>query len=311
MRSLGTVRSGSITVIRSDSYLRRGPVAQLGERHTGSVEVRGSSPLRSTSCVPPHPGRPASAARRLTAIRRPTETAIFCLALTDRGLQRNDNQDAAFVRCADGDAVLAVADGMGGMPAGDRASALAIAACERPPEPGESPQDYLFARVAAADGAVREDADANPARAGMGTTLVLALVRDGVAWVTHVGDSRAYLWQAGQLRALTLDHSVAGELVRDGRLDATDALSDSRRHLLTRAVGGRSGEPDLDGQFPLDGASALLLVSDGVSGVVEDAHIAAAAGAHVGRALAQALVEQAHAAGAPDNIGIALLDERC
>ena len=197
------------------------------------------------------------------------------------------------------------------MPAGDRASALAIAACERPPEPGESPQDYLFARVAAADGAVREDADANPARAGMGTTLVLALVRDGVAWVTHVGDSRAYLWQAGQLRALTLDHSVAGELVRDGRLDATDALSDSRRHLLTRAVGGRSGEPDLDGQFPLDGASALLLVSDGVSGVVEDAHIAAAAGAHVGRALAQALVEQAHAAGAPDNIGIALLDERC
>lgn len=245
------------------------------------------------------------------AVRCPTETAIFCFALTDRGLKRNENQDAAFIRCTDADAVLAVADGMGGMPAGERASALAIAACERPPQPGDSPEDYLLARVTAADEAVREYADANPWSEGMGTTLVLALVRDGVAWVTHVGDSRAYLWQTGQLRALTLDHSVAGELVRDGRLDPVDALSDSRRHMLTRAVGGRRSDPDLDGQFALDGASVLLLVSDGVSGVMEDAHIAAAAGAHEGRALAQALVEQAHAAGAPDNIGIALLDERC
>ncbi len=71
-------------------------------------------------------------------------------AITDIGLGRNSNQDAAFAAARDGEAVIAVADGMGGLPGGDRASALAIASIERAPEPGESPDGFLDSAFEAA-----------------------------------------------------------------------------------------------------------------------------------------------------------------
>ena len=241
---------------------------------------------------------------------RRTGARIRCCAVTDLGLERSSNQDAAFVRSGDGLDVLAVADGMGGAPAGDRASALVIAAFERRPAPGEPPHRYLEDAVARGAKAIAADVASHPQRAGMGSTVVAAIVREGEAWVAHVGDSRAYLWRDGALRRLTDDHSVVAEELRGGRLDATEARDSPWRHLITRVVGGLSGEPDLGGPFPVDDRSVLLLVTDGVCGVLEDAQIAAAIAEHRGAATARALIQRVHEAGAPDNIGIALLDER-
>ena len=197
---------------------------------------------------------------------------------------------------------------MGGAPAGDRASALA--AFEHLPAPGEPPLTYLEDAVSRAARAIADDVAGHPERAGMGSTVVAAVVRDGEAWVAHVGDSRAYLWQDGALRRLTDDHSMVAEALRSGRMDEQEARNDPLRHLITRVVGGQSGEPDLGGPFRMDGRSALLLVTDGVCGVLEDAQIAAVLAEHRGAAVARALIGRAHDAGAPDNIGIALLDER-
>lgn len=206
--------------------------------------------------------------------------------------------------------MLAVADGMGGAPAGDRASALVIEAFERPPAEDDEPERYLRAALGTANRAIEADAARDPERAGMGSTLVAAVVRGTDAWIIHVGDSRAYLWRDRELSQLTEDHSAAGEAVRAGRLDPEAARFDARRHLLTRVVGGVMSEPDLTGRFTLDERSVLLLVTDGVCGVIADDGIAAALEAHRGIGVARALVDAAYETGAPDNIGIALLDER-
>ncbi len=241
--------------------------------------------------------------------------AIRCFAVTDRGLGRPSNQDAAYVGSAPGAEVLAVADGMGGAPAGDRASALVIAAFERAPGAGEPPERYLRDAVERGRLAVEGELEMHPERAGMGSTVVAALVRGREAWIAHVGDSRAYLWRDGDLRRLTEDHSAAAEAVRGGRLDPLAARASPLRHVLTRVVGGggRGGagsEPEVAGPLALDGNSALLLVSDGVCEVLNDEQVGAVLAAYRGPGAARALVERVHAAGAPDNIGIALLDER-
>lgn len=232
--------------------------------------------------------------------------------MTDVGLVRNENQDAAFVRCdeASGDIVVAVADGMGGMPAGARASALAIAASERPTAADIDPARHLRAVMQGANEAIAADIAAVPNRSGMGTTLVVVLIRGAALYVAHVGDSRAYLWREGALLRLTADHSVAGELVASGELDAAAALTDSRRHLLVRAAGGRRSEPDLDGPYPFDEGAVALLVSDGICGVLDDERIAETVREQRGEAIAARLVELAYGQEAPDNIAVALADSR-
>ena len=236
---------------------------------------------------------------------------IRCFATTDLGLVRPSNQDAAYSRLAGATAVLAVADGMGGAPAGDRASAIVIAAFEHPIAESDEPVRYLRDAVEHARRAIDDDVALHPERAGMGSTVVATAVRGGEAWVVHVGDSRAYLWQDGALTRLTEDHSVAAESVRSGKLDPAAVRDSPERHLLTRVVGGGGqADEELYGPLSLDGGSALLLVSDGVCGVIDDDEIAGALAEHRGGAVARALIERVHAAGAPDNLAVALLDER-
>ncbi|MSQ42209.1 MAG: serine/threonine-protein phosphatase [Dehalococcoidia bacterium] len=235
---------------------------------------------------------------------------IRCFAAVDRGLVRASNQDAAFARWRDGAAVLAVADGMGGLPAGERASALVIAAFEGWPRPDEAAEGWLRDGLERARVAVAADVAAHPERARMGSTVVVAVVRDGHAWIAHAGDSRAYRWRGSALEPLTQDHSLAGEAVRAGLLDASVARHSPGRHMLTRAIGAPDSTADFAGPLALDADAVLLLVTDGVSGVLDEREIASAVATRRGAAIARALIERVHAAGAPDNAGIALLDCR-
>jgi len=231
--------------------------------------------------------------------------------LTDRGLVRASNQDAAYARTLeDGGVLLAVADGMGGPPAGDRASALAIASLEEAAFPGLDPAHELTEAFEAAHRAIVADAEALAERAGMGTTLVAALVFEDAVTVAHAGDSRAYRWHRGTLEALTTDHNRAAEAVRAGRLDADEARWSSDRHALTRTLGGSRHEAEVGGPFTLEDGDVLLLVSDGVTGVLANGDIDALIAGHRGSSLPRALLEAALSAGAPDNVAIALLDWR-
>lgn len=216
---------------------------------------------------------------------------------------------------SDGDSeLLLVADGMGGAPAGEVASSLVVAAFERPPGRDVEPLAYLRQAVEDARRAITSSVAEHPEQAGMGSTVAAAFVRGGRVWAVNVGDSRAYLWRDGELRQLSEDHSVAAQGVREGWIDREMARIDPQRHMLTRVIGGMTSAD----QSPiyscepveLDGSSAVLLVTDGVSGVIGDDELKASIEQHRGRELAHELIRRVHEAGAPDNIGIALFDER-
>ena len=83
----------------------------------------------------------------------------------------------------------------------------------------------------------------DPDTSGMGTTLTVAEVEDGVVSIGHVGDSRAYLVRDGNLEQLTEDHSLVGELMRTGKLSAEEAETHPQRSMITRALGT---DPDVD-----------------------------------------------------------------
>lgn len=205
---------------------------------------------------------------------------------TEVGHVRQRNEDALLARPERG--VLAVADGLGGHPAGDVASLTAISSLDAAPLSGESSEQDLRAATGSAHEAVLAAAREEPGRTDMGTTLVLAAVREGAARVLHVGDSRAYLLDPqGALRPLTQDHGVNGYL--------SQALG------LDRAV-----EPDVvDVECPA--GSRLLLCTDGLTNMVDDAAIAGLLGRGDEKAACDALVEAALANGGVDNVTVVVV----
>jgi protein phosphatase len=224
---------------------------------------------------------------------------------THQGMVRKNNEDSLFPDKSgesDGQAVLMVADGMGGHIAGEVASRLAInAAASAELEPDD--------RVAAANRAIREEVARQPDLEGMGTTLTLVeLEPEGVARVAHVGDSRAYLYRDGELRQLTEDHTVAAEYVALGHISADQADDHPQSHMLTRCLGltrfVNVDRIDLD----LSHGDRLLLCSDGLNSMVPADGIAKALTNGTADEAAWKLVEAANKAGGHDNISVIVVD---
>ena len=227
---------------------------------------------------------------------------------TDVGLVRTANQDRAY----EGDSLFAVADGMGGHVGGETAAQTAIDAF-RTTFAGHPSADGLADAVHAANRAVWDAARAQTALRGMGTTLTaLALVTvDGNQDLTvvNVGDSRAYLYQQGQLSQLTADHSLVEEMVRSGELSAEEAAVHPQRHILTRALGIDSDVEVDVWHVPPHAGDRILLCSDGLINEVGDDGIAAILGSHVEpEAAARSLVAAARDGGGNDNITVVVVD---
>lgn len=229
-------------------------------------------------------------------------------ARTDIGLVRATNQDVALAeQLPDGYSLLVAADGVGGIPGGEVASRTAVdTLAEALRAAGDEPPDAALRRAfAAANNAVRAGQHGDLAR--MSTTLVAAIVGDGVAWVANLGDSRAYLVADGEARQLTLDHSWVEEGIRSGELAPDDPLVALNRHVITRAIGlDASAAVDVFGPIDVAPGSVLLLCTDGLHGVLDDRAIADVIAASGGD-YASDLIDVVLAAGAPDNIGVAVL----
>jgi protein phosphatase len=136
-----------------------------------------------------------------------------------------------------------------------------------------------------------------------GSTLVLALVRDGRAVLTHLGDSRIYLLRQGQLRRLTRDHSLVEEMVDQGVLTAAEAARRRSNGGPTRFL-GMWGEPEPGVQWlDLAGGDRLLLCSDGLTEMLpdEELHAILSRAADADEACTR-LVAAANAAGGNDNV---------
>jgi protein phosphatase len=232
---------------------------------------------------------------------------------TDPGRVRARNEDACLVEPELG--LYAVADGMGGHPAGDVAAREAV---ERLPELVRAAleQDEGRGTDAAVEHAVVELnakvaalAATDPRLTGMGTTLVLALVTGATARVVHVGDSRAYLLRASRLHRLTEDHSLAAALVDGGVADPEEATRHPFANSLTQAIGiAGSVQPSMI-RFELAGGDRLLLCSDGLTKMLAEEEIEALLGAAADPdRTCRALVDAANEAGGQDNISVVLIE---
>jgi len=228
---------------------------------------------------------------------------LLVASRTDVGRVRPGNEDALLV--TDDARLVAVADGMGGHQAGEVASATAIASLLERMEDG----DPIDAAITAANTAVVTRAAADPALRGMGTTLTAGIVDGAQLVIGHVGDSRAYLLRAGELRQVTTDHSVIAELIAAGELTEDEALVDPRRAMITRALGIDSTVTVDVMEVALVPGDRLLLCSDGLTTMVRDPAIAEILSAEPDRRrAADELVEAANLAGGGDNITVIVAD---
>jgi protein phosphatase len=232
---------------------------------------------------------------------------ILCsLAVSDPGLVRPNNEDVAFA----GERLIAVADGMGGAPAGEVASEIVIStlAPVEGSEPDREPLAVLLDAIGTANHRIREAADADPAREGMGTTVTAVLLADRRLLVAHVGDSRGYLLRGAELRQLTRDDTFVQALVDQGGLTPDEARRHPQRSLVTRAVQGAPLQPATVA-LTAEPGDRLLVCSDGLSDVVADDALAQVLGTYPDRAqCAEQLVKLAHQAGAPDNVTLVVAD---
>jgi PPM family protein phosphatase len=227
-------------------------------------------------------------------------------ARSDRGLIREGNQDSVYA----GPRLLAVADGMGGMAAGDVASNLAIAAMAPLDEdvPGDSLVDALRSAVELANQNLRDAVDANPALEGMGTTLTGMLFSGTKFGMVHVGDSRAYLLRDGEFVQVTKDDTYVQMLIDEGRITEEEASVHPQRSLLVRALQGS----DVDPQYSVRPAvlgDRYLICSDGLSGPVSDDSIATTLRDYKDpEQCAERLVQLALRGGGPDNVTVVVID---
>jgi serine/threonine protein phosphatase PrpC len=226
--------------------------------------------------------------------------ALQWASRTDTGLVRASNQDSVFA----GDRLLAVADGMGGMAAGDVASRLAIEAMG-PLDEEFAGNDLLTAlRTAVSDAnrRIRDEVEEDPSKLGMGTTLTAILFSGDRIGLVHIGDSRAYLLRGDEFAQITKDDTYVQLLVDEGRITLEEATTHPQRSLVSRVLQGQPTDP----VYSVTAARAgdrYLLCSDGLSGVLRAETIEEALREYADvDECVERLVDLALRAGGPDNI---------
>jgi len=229
---------------------------------------------------------------------------------SDIGSVRTVNEDSVCIRPELG--FFAVADGMGGSRSGEVASRIILQELESflisCPDQNQDLGVILAEGVKRANKAVYVASFKSEDYHGMGTTLSCIIVRGGMLYLAHAGDSRIYLFRNGTIVQLTQDHSMVQEMQNEGVITKEEARSHPYRHVLTRALGVElTMEADIDHLQLLPG-DMILLCTDGLSGFVSDETIlqAVLGAPDLDRAV-NALVQCALNVGGADNISVILV----
>ena len=236
--------------------------------------------------------------------------------ITDPGCVRPQNQDAYKIEELDRNALLCVVcDGMGGAKSGNVASSLAVDVFTQELRSSyhanmdASDVDDLLQRAIKLDNfTVYDQAREVEDFAGMGTTLVAALVRGKQATVANVGDSRAYLVNSNGIRPITVDHSLVQMMVQRGELLPEQAKSYPGKNLITRAIGTEAVvQCDLF-HIDLERDDVMLLCTDGLSNLLDDQELLFEVVHRTERQdCCRRLLEIAKNRGAPDNVTCVML----
>ena len=242
------------------------------------------------------------------------EVVVKVEAITDLGKKRKNNEDGFFVDNKLG--LFVVADGMGGHLGGEVASDIAVKAISEYVKQNISLEDskekvfqLLMGAIYKANEEIRKRAAKNPSLTGMGTTVVVALLRGERLYIAHVGDSRAYIIKERNIEQVTEDHSVVVQLVKANRITPEEAKTHRLKHVLSQAVGTSINlSPDIQDK-ELNKGEYLLLCTDGLTDMLSDEEIFSIVsknGNHIEKSCKE-LVSLANEKGGKDNITVVLL----
>lgn len=230
---------------------------------------------------------------------------------TDRGLARDGNEDALFVLPEQ--QLYIVADGVGGHNSGELASRMAVGyiaqyvALHPLSSIKEKPllRAYFKKCFQGANELIYNKAKKDGENEGMATTAVLCYLRDDVAYIVNVGDSRAYLIREDSILQITEDHTCVQSMLKSGIISEDQALSHPDRNMITRAIGGEPAVvPDFF-MFDVYAGDILLLCTDGLYGEISAERILKITqDSKTMHRLANNLVEEANQQGGSDNISV-------
>lgn len=266
--------------------------------------------------------------------------SIKTFGITDRGKVREANEDQFLIaelskamriwqtslpepkvqRGEERAHLFLVADGMGGHHAGERASAIAVAAIEHftlntfrwffsaDSDGAQKVLAQFQSAVKEADAKIAEEAAGHPELKGMGTTVTMAFHLGAQVCLIHAGDSRAYLHRAGALHQLTRDHTLIAELLRKGSIREDEMASHPMRHVITNVVGGPDVGVKVEARaFAVQAGDGVLLCSDGLTEMVTAEAILSVLEAEAdAEAAARQLLALALAAGGRDNVTVVI-----
>lgn len=230
--------------------------------------------------------------------------------ISDVGLVRQDNEDAFIVLPEHG--LFIVADGIGGAAAGQAASQIAVELVHvklvkrlgvlRRNAARNKVEAVVCETLQEVNDAMIAQSQRHAGLAGMGTTIVLALLWKGLILVAHLGDSRAHIYRDGELELLTEDHALAAQLARWGKITESQVDDNPGRSTLLRYLGANEEpRPDITWSRPVAGCW-LLLSTDGLTNMVSDAEIARIVGpSESAETCCRTLVTRANTAGGKDN----------
>ena len=257
--------------------------------------------------------------------------------LSDIGKVRTNNEDYAesfaFKLCnPDGSfntiTVMLLCDGMGGGPAGERASFLAVKTMKNciiqdvlTQENETTNQEYLDLLdkyIQKSHFNIYKEGVEDQKLYGMGTTIVAGIILKDNLLLTHVGDSRGYCFGSNGLRQLTKDHSLVQQYVDEGKITQEEAFYHPQRNIITRVLGAGSGAPvKVDKKdVPLGNGDIVMFCTDGICGVLEEPELTEIFNRYYQpenadlKALANHLIQAACLKGGPDNITVSLYQHK-
>ena len=240
-------------------------------------------------------------------VRANNEDSLVVADLSGNGLADVSGSDGRF-NVGDRGVLLAVSDGMGGLTAGELASALVIEGLPRAIREGRESaptEELLQAGVQKVNAKVWDAAQEKGIR--MGATLTAVFVNGPVAWIAEVGDSRAYLIRAGNITQLTKDQSVVQRLVDTGTLSPEEAAHSPHRGMILQAMGHAPDVSVALGRLELRARDCLVLCSDGLTTHVSDEEIRSVVLSSADLTVAcHRLVDLAKERGGVDNITVML-----
>lgn len=250
------------------------------------------------------------------------EQALEIVSETDVGMVRSHNEDSVATNASMGLAVIA--DGMGGHNAGEIASGMATtvivnemrnaldqhSSFEIAPQTGQSKAQKLLRNcITKANASIYQISQSQPQYSGMGTTLVVALFRDNMMTVAHIGDSRLYRLRGTEFQQITKDHSLVQEQIDLGMITPDEARFSANKNLVMRALGNEATvEPEIHDYDTLPG-DIYLLCSDGLSDMISNEEIGMVlrtSAADIKRCARQ-LVRMANNNGGHDNVSVILI----